>query len=362
MTILVCASEVGSVRALQPVCHELLRRQQQIIIVERGFFSELNDAALTPHYSTLPEDTEAIIRFLQDRRISALLFSVNVHDTQPLRVARAAHSLGIPTLHVLDYWNGYRKRMELDGETLFIPYCYMTPDDYAAQQAAQQGIPARCIQVTGQPAFAEVMDAHQQASQQPVAIPIGNRRLILFVAEPVSHDQGRSLNDNPDYRGYTEYDALRVLYSAASQCAAPCHIAILPHPRQDIAELRDYWSTLDKQGLGGIIQNVRARDLLPQAAGVAGMASTLLYEAWLTGKPVLSIQPGLRNDALRMMQQKSGVFFIDDYQSANDNAIKWLDTLDGVPQAAPRAEMQLHMRAPAVIAEAVIQSSKREKF
>lgn len=360
MSILVCASEVGSVRALIPVCHELLLRGQSLSIDQHGYFTRIRDNALITRIVDPGTTHSRIIDFLQQQPIRCVLFSVNVHDTRPLQLARAAQAAGIATVHVLDYWNGYSERMQLDGLPRFQPDYYLVPDDYAASEAVRHGIDADTIVVTGQPALGETLDAYRQAAEQPCPIehlpPPGNR-LIMFASEPVSHDQGNSVAQNPAYRGYTENDALAILQQALAQSRHSFSVAILPHPRQDAELLASTWAALHGKRFGNVVNHIRGRELLPFTVGIAGMASTLLYEAWLLGKPVLSLQPGLRNDALRMMQGKADVMFIDQYEMADRNAIKWLSQLPDSPRTNVRADLERHRHAATAIADLILDTT-----
>ncbi len=352
MTILFSASEVGSARALAPVCESLRARGHALAIDRCGFFTEARFPSLTDFFVT-PDTHQTMSDYLQQQAVSCLVFSVNIHDPRPLRIARAAQKAGIPTLHVLDYWNGYSERMQLDGKSPFQPDHYLVPDDYAAEQAHQHGIKEHIITVTGQPALAETLDAFHEAAARPCpldTLPRTDHRLIVFASEPVAYDQGHSAEQNPAFRGYTETDALAILQQALAQSPQALSVAILPHPRQEDDALSTLWSSLGGEPFGKVINDIRGRDLLPFATGIAGMASTLLYEAWLLGKPVLSIQPGLRNDSLRMLQNKSGVTFIDQYETARDNTIKWLSRLPGSPRLSVREDLERHAHAPLAIA------------
>ena len=135
MSILISAVEVGSVRALVPVCYELLAQGEEILIDKRGFFTDEELIDLESFLVTFPENQQDILFFLQKYNVKSLLFSVNVHDKYPLILARILDAQGIKTVHVLDYWSGYSYRMKLDDGILFQPTKYIVPDEYAAKMA-----------------------------------------------------------------------------------------------------------------------------------------------------------------------------------------------------------------------------------
>ena len=65
------------------------------------------------------------------------------------------------------------------------------------------------------------------------------------------------------------------------------------------------------------------------------MASVLISGAWLVGKPVLSIQPGLLNKSLRMIQDKRDVEFVDCYEFTIEQNIDRLSTLKEIKGDLP---------------------------
>ncbi len=359
MSIFISAVEVGSVRVLIPVCHEFIRSGYSVLIERRGYFAEEEIDELAPFYIDHSLDTDEDLRlFLENNCIKVLLFSVNVSECRPLRIARVAQAMGIYTVHLLDYWNGYKARMELDGEAMFQPTSYLVPDEYARQQAASEGILMDLIKVVGQPAFAKNGVVFRDACQQgnPFESRVKNGiQVLLFVLEPVLNDQGSSVLENSSYRGYTEKDVIQMLVSALKSVKRQFFVVVLPHPRQNVAELEGMWHSSGGDFYGEIQSKVRGRDLLPFVQGVVGMASTLLYEAGLGGKPVLSIQPGLRNDSLRMLQGKSGVEFIDQYVNAEVNVGEWLSELTAISfqQSKLRSELSEHELAPMRIVEEI---------
>ena len=327
MTILVSAIEVGSVRALVPICN-YLADDVPIVIDNNGFFQEDEVGELEEYLINIPIEDDGLENFIKDQSIRLVLFSVNIHSTRPLQIARMADSLKIPTVHVLDYANNYKYRMELDGKELFEPTRYLVPDEYSRKGAIEESIPQRLIKVVGQPAFADLnikfaINSELENPFKGIIDNIKGVKIILFVSEPVGDDQGSSLEDSPHYRGYTEYNVIDILINSLQNINQKLWFIVLPHPRQDTKKLRETWELLGGNKYGAVYEG-RGEAFLPFVHGVAGMASTLLYEAWLLGKRVLSLQPGLINNSLRMLSEKGGVTFIDQYKIAEDVVANWL--------------------------------------
>jgi hypothetical protein len=347
MTILFAASEVGSVRALAPVAEICAEKGAAHAWLDLGAVpGELVSGGLVP----CPAEPEDFSRLFRNLGIRLVAFSSNLADPRPLSAARAAAACGLPTVHVLDYWNGYVRRMALDGLPPFRPTVYAVPDEPAARQARAEGVAPDSLIVTGQPAMADAREAFEAARAKgfdPAAAGLDPEvQPLLFVSEPVSNDQGRSLEESPEFRGYTEETVLALFIEALKRQGCGRRVLVLPHPREDAGALSGLWRSLGGEAHGVVLPGVRGRDLLPFTRGVAGMASTLLYEAWLAGLPVASIQPGLGVASLRTVGEREGILFLDRPDGAADTLADWLSGLSDLP--APgyfREEYFLHLNA-----------------
>jgi len=348
VTLLFAASEIGSWHALAPVAHSCVQSGMTVLLSQRGAAETATvgiGAALLPCGET-PAQIDA---FLLQHNVQAVVFSSNVSDPQPLSIARRASQKGLPTLHVLDYWNGYAQRLRLDGLPQFQPDIYAVPDKLAQTAALGEGIAGKTLRVTGQPAFADTFTAvapndQDKRAQKKAAGCDPDLPLMLFVSEPVTQDQG-SDPTSPGYRGYTERDVIRLILSILRPLAGRLQLAALPHPREDGTML----CAQLEQGKGALatclIRLARGRDALALADGVAGMASTLLYEAWLHGLPVASIQPGLQVSSLATLRQRQGVLFLDQHEGLQTALTAWSEGLGCGPRPRVRPEAALHSRA-----------------
>ncbi len=327
--VVFAASEVGSARAILPVCQLFNERGLPFIVIDRGcMVSEAN--AVWKQLKHCPDDTNEIRGFLLDNSVSVLVFSVNIKDPLPLKLARVAKTMNIPTIHVLDYWNAYSFRMQADGGNLFMPSRYVVPDVIAKQAAIKEGINPAILEVLGQPAFSDAGSSYAEASKHDRAdflTSLGldpEKKIIVFVSEPVAMDYGESERESKNYRGYTERDVISIFYEAVKDSSPSLQVCILPHPREDAASLQKFWRELGGEAVGRVVSTIRGRDMLPFIAAIAGMASTLLYEAWLVGVPVLSLQPSLVQDSFRVMQHRSDVVFHDENKGLVQKTRQWL--------------------------------------
>jgi hypothetical protein len=363
MTVLFAAGDVGGARALLPIMQVCEDRGLPFVLLAHGHLVQEAPESWERVYFCCDNDDGAMQDFLQGHDIDRLVFASSVHDALPLRIAHCAKDLGIRVIHVLDNWTGYRRRLEMNAFPALVPDVYTVMDECALQAAVQDGVEASVLEVTGQPALASLGDEYRTLSidellQTRKSLGFTQQRLLLvFVSEPVAQDQGTS-PASPHYRGYTEKDVLQLYCRHLQPLADRLEIALLPHPRQNCHALSGLWQHCRGGLRGGVITGISGREAVWLADGVAGMASILLYEAWLLGKPVISLQPNLRQDALRMLQKRQGVVFVDAYEGAEKAIRTWLEVLQPGLKNTPHSNLDIHRAAPEKIMTILVEGKR----
>lgn len=239
-----------------------------------------------------------------------------------------AQAQGKRTISVLDNWVNYRSRLATDGLPFFVPDVYAVMDDKAKAEAIQEGVPAECMMVTGHPNLASLAQDIARATpqwryefRQSLGLGLNGRGLVVFINEPVITDQGCG-PENPLWRGYTEETALALL--ALNVADAEVDVALVPHPRDDVAKLSALWDRVRGQCRGKVCAGPAGRDMVLAADWVAGMASILLYESWLAGRPTLSLQPGLVRDDLLSIASRPQIVLVRHAEQGTGQVADWL--------------------------------------
>jgi len=337
--LLFAAGDVGGARALLPIIALAAARGQRPDVLRHG--------ALVREPGIAGEWVDAADVTFNDpaRRPGALVFTGSVADPVALQLARSAQSAGIPTVFLLDSWSSYTSRLAVDGRELFNPSVYCVPDQKAKEDALRAGVTGR-IEVTGQPAFADVLS--EMRAPGTVGLP---RTKILLVSEPVEADHGRT-------RGYTETDVFALIGAALQRLAAHTEVDVLPHPRDEAARIGAIWEKC-RGDLGGQMLKQNALRSVADYDAVAGMASVLLYRAWLLGQPVLSCQPDLAMPALRQFGEREGIVFIDRASEAPAQIAAWAGALVPGQVYALRPEARQHAAAAETILQIACESGMR---
>jgi hypothetical protein len=87
--------------------------------------------------------------------------------------------------------------------------------------------------------------------------------------------------------------------------------------------------------------------------GAVGMASIMLYEAWLLGRRVLSLQPNLHLEPLRALGRRDGVVLIDTPDGAAQRIREWTALLYPASAVSPRPELRRHECAAKAILDLI---------
>ena len=110
------------------------------------------------------------------------------------------------------------------------------------------------------------------------------------------------------------------------------------------------WERCNNGLRGGVIEDASDNrvSMAQHADGVMGMASSLLYEAWLMGFPCLSFQPGCRLEGLRRYAGLPQICFSDDVSTLPTVMEQFLrNTRNG--RCPVREEYQIHQSAASAI-------------
>ena len=334
MRVLYGSGDVGGARALLPVIQLCAAQGMEFACLAHGHLpSEV--ASEWPLLDVPDECSDREAALLVARwNPQVYVFATSVHSRVALRVAWACRDQGIPVLHVLDHWSSYAERLRdmpgaVGNTSLFVPEIYAVMDEFARDEAAAEGIPSEVLRVTGQPALVQGIEPPGWA---PDASPGAGR--LLFVSEPVRLDHGQT-------RGYAEDNVLRAVCEVLQPVAAGVRLGILPHPREDAGALEGVWKQVRGALSGDVLSVGRGSEALPGAVGVIGMASMLLYEAWLRGFPVVSVQPGLRMASLKLFRRCEGVLCIED-ESSLAMLPWWVHAAQNAPEPSSRPEAAFH--------------------
>jgi hypothetical protein len=190
---------------------------------------------------------------------AAVVLSATGHAAESRLVAEARERR-IASIQIVDTWGPYKRRFAGNGWADFVALV----DGAAEAEAVADGVPADHCAVVGQPAW-----------EAAAALPPGRADTVAFIGQPVRAKYGGAL-------GFDEAAAFALL--AAALAAAPARYrppVYILHPEEESPP----------QGVARATRDAAAA--LAEAGAVVGMFSSLMVDAAIGGRRVVSLQPGL---------------------------------------------------------------------
>lgn len=196
---------------------------------------------------------------------------------------------GFKTFALIDYWCNYSSRFKVYSKIRTLPDYIGIMDEFTKKEMLLEGFPANRLIVTGHPYF-------DSLAGNPKTVPVNRQKafrkrynidagscIIIFASEPFKK---RDL----ERMGYSDITILKELLKALVEVRNGKSITLIIkiHPRDerndsifDINHAKGIRIITEREG--------KARDFIDNADIVTGMSSIFLVEAFLLGKPTLSI-------------------------------------------------------------------------
>lgn len=260
-------------------------------------------AGTTPWLSSAAElDRGAVDDLLDRARPAAVLLGTSLDSSTERTFLLAARDRGVRSVGVVDWWSNFGQRFSSPRtvDLAYLPDAVAVPDEDARRGCVQDGVPDTLIHVVGNPYWdrlARLSAAFRSAARRKARAALGvdaRARVVLVVSSDIR---------NLDLAlGYDELDFWRAVGPLPSRTAAgrPVVWAVKPHPREPVEDLV---AMLRAHGVGAlVVEGMAGIDAVLASDGAVGMCSSLLFEAALVGRPVVSLQPGMDADRLRHLR------------------------------------------------------------
>jgi len=353
--ILAISGDPGGARTLQPVLHCLAKKGIPFVIVRHRFL-DAEAPGEWPRVTPPDSNTSDYMAWFKETDCTAVVFTSSIEDKLPLSIARTAKLAGVPVAHILDHWSYYIERLETDNAPILIPDIYMVMDDIAYSEAKNQGIPKEILKITGHPSLSGLINERDEFLTflatdhlSRLGFSLG-KKLIVFISEPI--ERYASTCYEPNSKGYNEKTVLYKLCDGLQKYSSDIQIGLVPHPREDEHGLLNVWNHCKGSLDGHLLQLPKGRQALFLADGVLGMNSILMYEAWLLGKPLLSVQPWNSRDNIINILKKEGIFYILNEEDGQGTIFKFLEEVSGKHEKIiNRSELDFHNGAPERVVE-----------
>ena len=213
-------------------------------------------------------------------------------DMSEKHLWRHASSAGVPSMAFLDQWQNYAVRFSgTQGQHLAFQPDYINCINATGRaEMLRAGFEEARLVEFGHPYLSSLRERARKVDRAQIAgrLSLGHgEQVALFVSEAIREHYG-------NVRGYDQYDALRLFLSILSRSAGKFRPLIKLHPKDALAGYEEVLK--DYAALAPIVvqDGVSPVECVSIADIVFGMSSVMLIEAYVLGKKVVALQPGLR--------------------------------------------------------------------
>lgn len=240
-------------------------------------------------------------KFFDEIQPDAVLIGTSLSGALERVLLLHARQRGIPTVGYVDWWSNFGRRFSSPGtdDLAYLPDIVAVMDAEASAGCRADGVPAGIIREVGNPYWDTLRDMPQEALDRMrravrERFGVGPDDALCILVSSNIRNLGLGL-------GYDEHDFLRAVSPLPTSLANGRRLRwmIKPHPAEPRDELH---GMLAQYGVNaGLIDGLSGLEAIAAADYLAGMCSTMLFEAALCGRPVISLQPGMDENRLRFL-------------------------------------------------------------
>lgn len=317
--ILFFSCEPGGAEVLTPVIR-LLDAQPEFEVTTIGYgyaldrFSK-NDISFSEIAQIDLEDTNLIDNNAPDLIITSAA-SLPTVDMSEKHLWRQARLRGIPTLAMLDQWQNYAARfsgISVNERLAYQPDWINCLNETGWAEMVDEGFDATKLVPMGHPYLSSLkrnftaLDISSLRIAQRIE---ASDRVVLFVSEPIAEHYGVE-------RGYDQYQVLDYFLTNLDTECTQTRVLVKLHPKDcpsSFAEISEKFKGLRVRFISNEISPL---ECLAISDYVFGMSSVMLIEAYVIGKLVASLQPGLLVEDPMVLSRHKLIPCITSYKKIN---------------------------------------------
>jgi hypothetical protein len=297
--ILFFTSEPGGAETLTPVIRLLRGHAYEATVLTYGHaiprfrrngisFSEIQQAEL---------DADRVVRACEPAYVITSATSLPTQDMAEKYFWEASRKAGIGTLAFNDQWQNYAERFSgsaVEDRLKYLPDHINCIDEIGRREMIEEGFSAGQLLTFGHPYLSEVAARYGSLDRRNAAellgIPLSdlNRsETLIFVSEPLREYFGT-------IRGYDQYEALDLFLKNVSRLRTGVQEIVKLHPKDNPSKFTEIFERHRHLRIHPVQNQLASLECLTLSDRIFGMTSIMLIEAYLLGKSVVSVQPGLK--------------------------------------------------------------------
>ncbi|MBP2033804.1 hypothetical protein J2Z42_002511 [Clostridium algifaecis] len=268
---------------------------------------------------------DEVYKFLLQESPDFLITGTSADDFTEKYLWKAAERLNIKSFAILDQWVNYGVRFskysvnELEKYNInkihpYLPYKILAMDEYAKKQIINEGISKEKILVSGQPYFDYLIEKQQYLNKDEIyklrkeLCENKDEVIITYVSEPISKVYNEN-DSSQHYWGYTERTIFKQLFYVLNKISDDYKIniklIIRLHPKEDENNYSDIIDDIHSKYISILTdKRIDGFNLMFVSDLICGMSSMFLIEAAIIGKPIVSMQMGLKRENPFILDKK----------------------------------------------------------
>lgn len=263
--------------------------------------------------------------FLEKENPDCIITGTSSDDMTEKWLWKAALKMGIPSFAIIDHWVNYgmrfskysvaeSKKYDQAPSHDFQPDRIFVMDNYAKKEMEKIGFDCKKLIISGQPYF-DLMENQRKnfsknkslAFRKKYGIPTADK-LITFASEPLEMLY-KEKNKKNLYLGFTEKTIVKALLIELNKIVSENKISLTLvlklHPKEDVKGLVDLIRREQNVNFKiKILKDCNSWELIMASDLVCGMSSMFLIESVILGRPVMSIQIGLKGKDAFILSQR----------------------------------------------------------
>ncbi|MED4780395.1 polysialyltransferase family glycosyltransferase [Brevibacillus choshinensis] len=315
--ILFFSCEPGGAEVLIPVI-DLLRNEEEydvkVLSYGQGAVTLGKHGILFEHINKVTSGDDTIINDYQPDVIITSASSFPLQDMSEKYLWQIARQKGIPCVAFLDVLQGYELRFSNGAnltELTYFPDYINCINEMGKKDLVELGINKERLITFGHP-FQSYMKKNMNYNGSLLRRQHGyrdNDKILLFISQPIFEYYGET-------KGYTQYSVLEYFLSSIVKGIHEEKVIIRLHPKDQRNKFLEIIERSAHKNIELIQNEYSSIESIAMADYVFGMSSTMLTQAYILDKPVISIL--LENKDEYFMTRFNYIYNVESFSDTYD--------------------------------------------
>jgi len=297
--ILIYAQDAGGARVILPVVQHLLATwKADIVTITHSHATQIfrNEGVEVQQLENLvgkvPLSSEETERLLDEFQPSLIFCttSENRYDDSNGKLIRAASVKGCPCFASFDHWKGWKRLDRGDEKGYYLPDLLGVIDERARDFGTSLGVPDSRMVVVGHPYLEELFLRRGRRSRDFRAVAgLSDTEIVCTLfTQPRIEVNNRGVEFHGLFKNGREGRFLQIFDKIEQKLEAAgrsLHFFVKSHPKEPPVEF-----TKARQPLVDVLDSsVESSRVIAGSDLVIGLDSMILYEAYFSGRPTISL-------------------------------------------------------------------------